>query len=287
MLYLSKPGDGVATENIDYPPAWSAIRLAKAIPVAVPSDAYGIDPNYLEQLAKTGQIKAIYLTPLHHFPTTVTTSQQRRAEIYRVSCHYNLHIVEDDYDHEFHYDQHPPPPMAAADPEQRIHYISGFSKLAFPSMRIGFMAVWPKNADDLIKVKNTLSGPNVDFLERAVAEWIKCGDFERHIRRVNRTAVRRRDYTQKILDQLSKQGGGWDYRRVRGGFSIWLNTRKDSRWIVQEARKQGILLQGEAPYQLNPRPASHIRLGFVCQAQEALGIGLHRVADIVQKAPPP
>ncbi|PKG99757.1 PLP-dependent aminotransferase family protein [Paraglaciecola sp. MB-3u-78] len=138
---LLQTGDKVAVEELGYPPAMSAFRNTGAELVGVKQDALGMCPNDLEAQILKGNIRLIYLTPLHQYPTTVTLTVSRRMAIYQLAAQHKIPIIEDDYDHEFHYRCQPLAPMATDDPAQLIIYLSTFSKIMFPGARIGIMAV--------------------------------------------------------------------------------------------------------------------------------------------------
>jgi GntR family transcriptional regulator/MocR family aminotransferase len=140
---LLRPGDAVAVEDPGYTMAWEAFRSVGAKIVPVKMDQYGIDPDHLEHQIGQHPVRQLYTTPLHQFPTTVTMPITRRRMIYEIAERHGVPILEDDYDHEYHYRFYPLSPMAASDPVGLVIYTSTFSKVIFPSIRLGFM-VLPK-----------------------------------------------------------------------------------------------------------------------------------------------
>ena len=121
---LLQAGDKVAAEELGYPPAMSAFVSAGAELVGIKQDKQGMCPNDLEAQICTGNIRLIYLTPLHQYPTTVTLTVSRRMAIYQLAAKHSIPIIEDDYDHEFHYRCQPLAPMASQDPAQLVIYLS-------------------------------------------------------------------------------------------------------------------------------------------------------------------
>ena len=142
---LLSPHSSVATEAMGYSPAWRSFTSSGAAMVSIEQDEHGMIPLALEtaikkQLTINKPITLIYLTPLNQYPTTVTLPVNRRHAIYRIASHYKIAIIEDDYDHEYHYKCQPLAPMASDDPNGLVIYLSTFSKVMFPGARIGFMA---------------------------------------------------------------------------------------------------------------------------------------------------
>ena len=113
---LVGPGESVAVEKLGYPPAWEAIRAAGGKLEAVEVDEEGLDPDSLKRALERRKIRFIYMTPLHQYPTTVTVPIARRLAIYELAARYRVPILEDDYDHEFHYRSNPLAPLASETP---------------------------------------------------------------------------------------------------------------------------------------------------------------------------
>jgi GntR family transcriptional regulator/MocR family aminotransferase len=112
---LVSPGDVVAVEQVGYRPAWEAFRSAGATVVPIPIDGDGLDVEALKKVATRAPLRAIYVTPHHQYPTTVTLKAARRLALLALARAHRIAIVEDDYDHEFHYDGRPVLPLASAD----------------------------------------------------------------------------------------------------------------------------------------------------------------------------
>jgi GntR family transcriptional regulator/MocR family aminotransferase len=136
---LVSPGDVVAVENIGYVPARAVFRLAGARLVPLPLDDQGLDPSALEALARKGPVRAVYLTPHHQYPTTVTLSPGRRLSLLEVARAHRIAVIEDDFDHEFHYDGRPVLPLASVDRAGVVVYVGTLSKILAPGLRLGYV----------------------------------------------------------------------------------------------------------------------------------------------------
>ncbi|HEY0092796.1 MAG TPA: PLP-dependent aminotransferase family protein, partial [Archangium sp.] len=112
---LLRPGDVVAVEALGYRPAWDALRLAGARLVGLPVDAQGMRVDALQALMAKRPVRAVYVTPHHQYPTTVSLTAARRMELLRLATEARVAVVEDDYDHEFHYEGRPVLPLASSD----------------------------------------------------------------------------------------------------------------------------------------------------------------------------
>ena len=144
--------------------------------------------------------KLIFTTPSHQFPTGVVLPINRRIEMIQYAQNHETFIVEDDYDSEFRFSGDPIQAMQYLDPDKVI-YVGTFSKTLMPSLRIGYMVLPDKllqTAED-IKYVADLHSPN--FEQIALANFIKMGYFERHISKMRRLYLKRRNY---LMQQLKR-----------------------------------------------------------------------------------
>lgn len=276
---LLKSGDKVAVEKLGYQPAWSAFRSAGAQLVGIRQDGQGMDAEHLEQMARHHQLRLIYLTPLHQYPTTVTLPVARRMQIYRIAAKYQIPIVEDDYDHEFHYRCQPLAPMAADDPQGLVIYLSTFSKIMFPGVRIGFIAASKPLVEALTAFRLINNHkPNV-VMQDAIARWMADGAFERHLRKLTRTYEQRRDHMVEVLKQYQSKGTGLDFAIPDGGMALWVKTDMDAAKLAEKAWQNSVFIQSENDFHLDPGESEnrYIRVGFAGMNEDKMEQGLARL----------
>lgn len=279
---LIPPGGFAAVEKLGYPPAWAALRAAGANLVGIEHDDVGLDPNSLEDLAKKHDLKLIYLSPLHQYPTTRTLPIPRRLQIYEIAARYGIPILEDDYDHEFHYRCQPLAPLATTDPAGLVLYVSTFSKVLFPSARIGFMAIPPGLTSELVRFRRIIDYQNETLLQDSVARWIHSGGLERHLRRMRNIYEKRRNIMIQCLQEANDSGCPLDIRIPDGGMAVWFNAFKDSQHVCEKAKQAGIFLQGEHSFQLQATQGTHLRLGFASQTEEEIKEGMSLLMEVIQ-----
>lgn len=279
---LIKPGDCVAVEALGYPPALEALRFAGAriFPVAV--DAEGLVTDHLERLLKQKKVRLIYVTPLHQYPTTVTLSAQRRLRLYELAYKYGVLILEDDYDHEFHYASQPVAPLASFDPGGLVMYVSTFSKVLFPSARVGFMAVPGSLGKELAKLKRISSRQNEHLLQKALSLWMASGGFERHLRRVRRAYELRLESMVTTLEQLKTEHPRLSWRTPDGGMAIWLDTGEDSSKLAARAKEVKIVVYPEQNFLFSGKAGTHLRLGFSGQTPSENSAGLKALSLVLK-----
>jgi GntR family transcriptional regulator/MocR family aminotransferase len=187
---LVEPGDGVAIENPGYRAAGHAFAMAGARLHGVAVDSEGIDCAELSAL--TG-CRLAYVTPSHQYPTGVVMSLARRLELLAWAERTQGWIVEDDYDGEYRYSGAPLAPLAALDRQGRVLYVGTFGKVAFPALRLGYL-VLPPALTQAFSQRRAVDVRHSEVSTQAVmAEFMAAGHFQRHIRRMRRAALSRRN----------------------------------------------------------------------------------------------
>jgi len=282
---LLTTGDKVAVENLGYRPAWSALKNAGAELIGIKQTEQGIDVDDFESLIKQHKIRLLYLTPLHQYPTTVTLSAEKRVKIYRLAQQYNIPIIEDDYDHEFHYNSQPLPPMAANDPAGIVIYLSSFSKIMFPGIRLGIIAVDKTLAPHIVSYRTLINHKANVLLQDAVARWMSDGGFERHLRKATRQYQKRRKCMVELLNDFIDEGIAIEFAIPKGGMALWVNVGKKAQKIADAAKNKGIFLLAENAFHLDQinNEDKFIRLGFAGQSETKTKQGLMLLKPLLNK----
>ena len=273
---LIKTGDKVAVESLGYKPAWNAFENAGAQLITVKQTEQGINVEHFEQLIEHHKIRLLYLTPLHQYPTTTTLAVSKRKKIYQLAQQHNIAIIEDDYDHEFHYNSQPLAPMAANDPSGLVIYLSSFSKIMFPGIRLGIIALDKSLATHIINYRSLVNHKVNILLQDAVARWMKEGGFERHLRKTTRLYKKRRQCMVEVLNEFIEQGLNIEFFVPPGGMALWVNIGEKAQKIAQQAAQKGIFLLAENAFHFNKENDQdmYIRLGFAGQNEQKIRQGL-------------
>ncbi len=267
------PGDAIAVEDPGYPLAWKAFRAAGARVVGAPVDAQGLDVERLEALlARDPAIRAVYVTPHHQFPTTVTLGAGRRLRLLEMARRHGLILIEDDYDHEYRFEGRPVLPLAARALNQvrdqdRIIHIGSVSKLLSPVVRIGYATGAPDLIQAMTARREAIDRQGDLPLERALARLIDDGDLGRHARKARKIYEQRRDLL--CAEIAARLDGAVAFDKPAGGLALWLRVNHDidaAAWAA-EAERSGLILTHGRQLQLEPGPkgspaANAFRIGF-------------------------
>jgi GntR family transcriptional regulator/MocR family aminotransferase len=178
-LFLN-PGDRVAMEDPGYPGAALTFAAAGATTLRVRVDDEGLT---LAGSALDGA-RLVYVTPAHQFPLGVSMSLSRRFALLDWAQASSAMIFEDDYDGEYRYSGRPLPALQGLDRHGQVIFAGSFSKVLFPSLRLGY-AVVPPDLIDRFAATLSVTSRHAPLLEQAVlADFIATGHFGRHIRRM-------------------------------------------------------------------------------------------------------
>ena len=258
---LISPGDTVLVEALTYEPAVAAVADlgAKIVPVGL--DEQGVDVADVERQCRLHRVRAIFLTPHHQFPTTVALRPERRLRLLMLARQFGFAIIEDDYDHEYHFDSQPLLPMASYAPD-RVIYVGSLSKLLLPALRIGYIAAPRAFIDAVAHGVSLTDGMGNTLTEDAAAELIVEGELRRHVRRVTQVyGVRRLAFDEHLKAIF---GGHVDYRVPDGGLAFWLQfpDRALLDRIEAGALAQGLHLAASASFATTADAPRGLRIGF-------------------------
>jgi GntR family transcriptional regulator/MocR family aminotransferase len=275
---LVSPGDVVAVEQVGYRPAWEAFRSAGATVVPIPIDRDGLDVEALRKVATRAPLRAIYVTPHHQYPTTVTLKAARRLALLALARAHRIAIVEDDYDHEFHYDGRPVLPLASADDAGLVVYIGTLSKILAPSLRIGYIVAPAAVLKSVGAIRSLFDIQGDLATEAAIATLIDDGELQRHVARVRRIYANRRAI---LADSLRRTlGDRVDFTVAPGGMALWvrLHTSLDVEAWARRSLERRVFWYTGRRYAFDGRPIPYARFSFAWLNERELPEAVSRMA---------
>ena len=284
---LIDPGALVLVEQPTYMGALQAFRPYQPRFVTLPMDDDGLDVSALEQVLSSGERpRFLYLVSCFQNPTGITPSHERKRAILDVAARYRLPIVEDDPYGELYYEGTRPPIMAAMDVEmhgelRHVVYLSTFSKLLAPGLRVGWVAAPSELIGKLVHAKQGLD-LHTGSLSQAIAyEACRDGLLHRHVPTIRATYHARRDAMLAALDQFMPSGVTWT--RPKGGMFVWLALplQIDAATLLQASLEQKVAFVPGAAFHANGGGANTMRLNFSHSNPERITEGVRRLGRSV------
>ncbi len=276
-MSLLKEGDIVVSADPGYYYAERTFTNFGAVIERVPVDEHGLVTDAIEALCQKKRVRMVYVTPHHHYPTTVTLCAARRMALLALAEKYGFAILEDDYDYDFHYHSSPLLPLASADRHGSVIYIGSLSKTFAPALRVGFM-VAPKNFLDVIAKRRQFIDVQGDWvLEQTFAELFRFGEIQRHMKKALKIYRGRRDlFCQLLKEEL---GGVIQFKKPEGGMAVWAEFDKKAEVmaIAQRAKKLGLVIPSSTVHdKASNKKLNSTRLGFAIvneqEIEQAIGI---------------
>lgn len=267
---LLNSGDTVVVGISNYAFADETFKYSGAKLLRIPVDANGLDIDYLEKILLQQKIKAVYVIPHHHFPTTVTLSMERRLKLLNLAKEYRFAIIEDDYDFDFHYDNKPYLPLASIDHNHNVIYIGSISKTFAPALRIGFMTGPPAFINAAASLRELIDKQGDTLLEDAFAVMYNNGEMERHFRKSLKIYKQRRNLFCELLESDFKDT--ITFTMPEGGLAVWsaFNEKIDLSKMSEEASKKGLYIDNGNFYKNESLAPNAMRLGFASLDEKEL-----------------
>jgi GntR family transcriptional regulator/MocR family aminotransferase len=199
---LLDPGLPVWVEEPGYWLVHHVLKAAGCRTVPVPVDREGLD--VAAGIGLGPEARAAFVAPSHQYPLGVTMSAARRLQLLEWARSAGAWVVEDDYDSEYRYDSPPLSSLQGLDTSARVIYVGTFSKVLFPSLRLGYVVIPPDLLDRFAAVRQAMDICPPPVNQAVLTEFIREGHFARHVRKMRQVyAERRRVLVREIGRELS------------------------------------------------------------------------------------
>lgn len=221
---LLRPGDAIAVGTPGYALAEAAFKTAGLTVVPIAVDADGISIEALEKAIMRYRLKALYVTPRHHYPTMASLSRARRQQLAAIAARHNLLVIEDDYDADIRYEARPTLPLVHKLKREQSLYIGSFSAAVSPVLRMGFVVGSAEHVERLANYRSLIDVQGDGLQQEVMADLISCGDIHRHALRASRLYRERQQYLVREL--RTHLAGRVVYSVPDGGLALWLEPVK-------------------------------------------------------------
>jgi 2-aminoadipate transaminase len=209
-------------------------------------------------------------------------SEARRVALSAAAGELSLPLIEDNPYGELWFDQPPPAPLTARNPQGCL-YLGSFSKVLAPSLRLGFLVAPPALFPKLLQAKQAADLHSPGFNQRVVAEVIKDGFLERHVPRIRALYKAQRDIMLDALTRHMPEGVSWN--RPDGGMFLWarLPAGLDAAALLPAAVERGVAYVPGAAFYASGADARTMRLSFVTASAEEIERGTAALASLIRE----
>jgi Transcriptional regulators containing a DNA-binding HTH domain and an aminotransferase domain (MocR family) and their eukaryotic orthologs len=281
---LLKPGDVILVESPTYSGALDLFRALNFEVVGIPMDSQGMQVEALEKLLQQHHPKLIYTIPNFHNPTGTCLSTQRRHQLIILADRYNMPILEDDFVGDLRYEGRNQPALKALDPGGRVIYVSTFSKILMPGLRVGFLVAEGPVYDCLVNFKRVNDLATSTLVQRALEAYVTVGRYQSHLRRSCQIFRKRRDAMLSAIQRYLPAKIRLD--PPQGGMFMWLQLPENlsSEKLLRLAREEGVVFApGNGFFTDGLEGKNWLRLNFIARAPDQIEEGVKRLGRAIQR----
>jgi DNA-binding transcriptional MocR family regulator len=290
---LLDPGDVALMELPSYTGAISAFRNLEAALVGVRQEADGLSLEDLDRTvarlrADGRRVKFLYLVPNFQNPTGLMISRDKRLAVLDWAARRDVLLVEDDPYRDLYFpdvtSEAETRPIVADDRDDRVIYLSSFSKTLAPGLRVGWMSAPPAIAARLELAKQATDLSTGTFDQRVVYECCRRGVLAAHIPDLRRRYQEKRDAMVAAL--RAELGDALSWPDPKGGFFLWARLPEGltGNGLLPIARRHGVIYVAGAAFFVDDTGEEFIRLSFSAPSADRIREGVKRLARSVAEA---
>src|SRR6266545_1953204 len=278
---LLDPGDTALIEDPGFFGVRGVFARAGVRLVPAPVDEEGVSVNAVGKTSNSARM--VYVTPSHQFPLGVTMSLARRLELLEWARQTKAWIIEDDCDGEYRYSGRPIPSLQGLDGDQRVIYTGTFSKVLFPSLRIGYLVAPPDLIDAFVGGRVMTDMQSSTIPQAALADFIEEGHFIRHLRRMRRLyAERQACFVTAAKAELS---GLLEIEKSEAGMHLigWLARGVDDQAVARAAWRHNLITLPLSAFSLKPVDRGALVLGYTAFNEREIRANVRRLRTAISE----
>ncbi len=268
----------IVMEELCYLPARAAFESNGFKVLKCRLDDQGLDIDHLRELLAEHTVAAIYVTPHHQYPTTVCLPMDRRLALLELSKAHRFAVLEDDYDHEFHYETNPIPPLASLPNAENVVHIGSMSKVFAPGLRLGYIAADTRFIERAAQEIILIDRQGNAVTELVLSSLMESGEVRRHIRKTRKEYEARRNFAAEEFGRVF--GDQVSFTLPTGGMAIWVDISKlvQGRTLNSLPGKDSTLSSVYTDDQVSP---THLRFGFGALSKTEITQSVEQLAEVL------
>jgi GntR family transcriptional regulator / MocR family aminotransferase len=279
---LLDPGDEAWVEDPCYRATLDILRAADAKIVPVPVDDDGLDVAAGER-AGLDRPRLVYTTPSRQYPLGMAMPLARRAALLAWAAQNGAWIIEDDYESEFQAPGQMLPSLQGLDRAGRVIYLGTFSKLLFPSLRLGY-AVLP---EDLVApfagARHLTDRQSSGFIQAIMTEFMLDGHFARHLKRMRARYAERQQF---LIERVTRRVGDIvEIRPVESGMYLtaWLPPEWSDQQAAEALAAAGVATVPLSSLTLETKRRPGLVLGYTGHGETAMARAVTIMAETLSR----
>lgn len=277
------PGDTVIVEKPTYLGALDVFRSYGAHIVGVEMDEDGMRMDQLEKaVAANPNTKFIYTIPNFQNPTGRTMSAERREQMIEIANKYDIMIMEDDPYGAIRF-AGDIEPVKFYDNEERVIYLSTFSKILAPALRLGWIVM---NKDLIPKysvMKQSADVHSDNLTQHIVAKFMAEYNIDEHVNKIRKVYRKRENVMMAAIEKYFP--AGVNYSHPQGGLFIWVEVPGDVDTIqlFNTCIKHNVAFVPGEPFYPDKVTPGTFRLNYSNMSEEQIQTGIERLGSAIKE----
>lgn len=259
---VTRPGDLIAIESPTFYAGLQASERLGLKVIEIPSHPReGVSLTALEDALRHHPIKACLLMLNFANPTGSLVTDARKKELVSLLHRYQIPLIEDDVYAELYFGKQAPLCTKAEDRDGFVMHVSSFSKCLAPGYRLGWVAAG-RYAVQIQRQKLSTSLATTVPVQIALADYLKHGAFENHLRQLRRKLAEQEAGLVAAVERHFPEGTR--LARPRGGYFLWLELPRqvDTLRLHQQALARGISTAPGPIFSAKREFGHYLRLNF-------------------------
>ncbi len=283
---VASPGDVIAVESPTFYAALQVLERQGLRAVELPTDPRdGVDLDALAALLRRQGPErpvACWLMPSFQNPLGALMPVERKQALVRLITEQQLPLIEDDVYAELHAGHRRPPSAKSFDREGWVLHCGSFSKSLAPGYRVGWAAAG-RFAERVLRLKGMASLASSLPAQRAIAEYLAEGGYERHLRQLREALSEGRRQGLRAVEQHFPAGTRWT--RPEGGYFLWLElpAAVDVLELQRRAQAEAISLAPGTLFSADGRFRHHLRLNLGHAQDPRVDAALRRLGELAHR----
>lgn len=282
-LFINE-GDTIICESPTYLAAINAFKSYNPKFVEVAMDDDGMVMEELEKkLQEHPDTKFIYTIPDFQNPTGRTLKLERRKRMIELANEFDVLIVEDNPYGAIRFAGEALPPVKHFDTENRVIYISTFSKIFAPGLRLGWICADESFIEKYVAFKQTADLHTDSFAQRITAKYVELYNIEDHIDKIKAVYKERCTAMLSCIEEFFPKNLA--YSKPEGGLFIWVELPEDvdSTYIFTECLKNNVACVPGTPFYPNGTQRNTLRLNYSNMSIEKIIEGMKRMGEVLHR----
>lgn len=278
---LTEPGDVILVEEPIYPGVLELAALRGQRVVGIPNHGGGLQIDQLDAACSAHRPRLLYLVPTYNNPTGTSLTRECRETVLRLANAHRLWLLEDDTYGLLGFDQPAPPSLHSMDHDERVVYLTSFSKMLAPALRLGALVAPVSVLPSLAAAKQSSDLVCSALVQGALAHYLRQGHMAAHLQQARGLYAPRRD---AMLSALQRHLPQCTWTDPEGGLSLWVDLPPgiNERDFTDDALRQGIGIAPGSAFFAQPQLHGSMRLSFGLHASERIEEGVAALGSVLE-----